>query len=425
VGGIHPIQVALFLASLLASAYFSALEISLISANRLRLRQEGKDGSAGARLALELLRDRERVLATTLVGVNLSNLTAAAIATAMLQSALGSWDEWKVTVLTTGAVTLVILVAAEIVPKVYGKQAADRFLVASARPVVATEQLFLPVTAAVKAYLALLVRLLRRTPRRPVITREELKILVHEVKGETGHGRKERKMLGSILDFGETTAREVMVPMTDVVSVERQSSVDLVRALVKRHGYTRLPVYERRVDKVVGIVNVYDVLFDPDPAESIEPYIRAALLVPETKRIDRLMVELQRRRQTMAVTVSEFGSCVGVVTMEDIVEEIFGELAEEREVGVRKIRAIGERTFVVDALTDIDDLNEELSLDLPKGRYDTIGGLVLRRLGRIPREHEGFEIQGVRIEVIDAHPYGVRTVKLVLPERETGEADGA
>jgi putative hemolysin len=412
------------LLSLLATAYLSAVEIALISADRLKLRQEAKDGNAGARLALDLLADKERMLATTLVGCTLANLLTAALATSIFQALLPHWADWKVSLLTTGLVTLVILIAAEIVPKVYARPRADRFLTSMARPILATEQLFLPATALVRAYLSIWMRLLRRAPRSPLVTREDLKYLVHDIKGETGPGRKERKMLRSILDFGETTVREVMVPMTEVVSLERRAGTDLLRALIKRHGFTRLPVYERRVDRVVGLVNVYDLLFDPDPKEAIEPYIRPAILVPETKRIDRLLLELQRARAAMAVVVSEFGSCVGIITVEDIVEEIVGELAGEQDIGVRKIRPVGPGTYVVDALTDIDDINEDLGLELPKGRYDTVGGLVLKRFGRIPLEGEWFEIQGVRLEVMDVHPFGIRAVKLVLPQALPG-AKGA
>ncbi len=416
----NPVTLVLFLACLLAAAYFSALEIALISVSRLELLGASKSGSAGARLAVELLGERERILTTTLVGIDLATISAAALATSLLHGLLGGWQEWKVSLLAAGGVTLVILVAAEIVPKVYAAQRPERFLAAAARPVVATEQLFLPVTAILRAYLGLLLRVLRKTPRRPVITREDLKVLVHDVRGDTPVGRSEQKMLRSILDFSETSVREVMVPMIEADSIERSASSDLLRTLVKRHGHTRLPVYERRVDQVVGLVNVYDLLFDPDPAETIQKYIRPALLVPETKRIDRLMVELQRDRRTLAVVVSEFGSCVGIVTLEDIVEEIVGELAEEHEVEVRKIRQVGERTWVVDAHTDIDDVNEELGLALPKGRYDTLGGLVLKKLGRIPEERESFEVQGVKVEVLETHPYGIRTIKLVLPGRAGG-----
>ena len=361
------------------------------------------------------------MLATTLVGINLSNITAASVATGGLQRLLEDhWRPWQISLLTTGGVTLVLLLVSEITPKSYAKQRADRFLITAARPVLATEQLLLPVAALVRGYLALLLRLLGRTPRRPMITRDELKILVHDVKSETGPSRKEKKMLRSALDFRETTAREVMLPMSEVVSIEREGSADLLRTLVRRYGFTRLPVYERRVDRVIGLVNVFDLLFDPQPDEEIARYIREPVLVPETKRIDRLMAQMQRERQTMAVVVSEFGSCIGIVTMEDIVEEIVGELSEEHEVGTRKIRQLSPRSWVIDALTDIDDVNEELGLELPKGKFDTINGLVLRRLGHIPAEGESFVLGGVEIEVVDAHRYGVRSVKLTLrDEAET------
>jgi putative hemolysin len=415
--GALPLEVGIFLLAVSASAWFSAVEIALVSASPLRLRREAKGAHAAAGLAVGLLEDRERALSTTLVGINLSNLTAAAIATQVLTRLLaGRMGSFQVSAIATGGVTLVLLVFAEIVPKVYGKQRAEHLLAAAARPIVATEQLLLPLSGLVRGWLYLLTRILRRAPRRPAVTRDDLKLLVHEVPGETGPGRKERKMLRSALDFAETSVREVMVAMPETVAIEREGSCDLLRALVRRYGFTRLPVYERRIDKVIGLVNVFDLLFDSEPSETIAKYIREAPLVPETKRIERLLAELQRDRQTMAVVVSEFGSCVGIVTLEDIVEEIFGELVEEHEVSARKLRRMGPRTWMVDAQTDIDDVNEDLGLDLPKGRYDTVNGFILRRLGRIPREGESFEYHGMEFRVVDAHRYGVRTVMLVLPE---------
>ncbi|MEZ4648929.1 MAG: hemolysin family protein [Candidatus Eisenbacteria bacterium] len=396
-----------------ASAYFSAIEISIISANRLKLRQQAKQGNATATLALSLLNDQEHVLATTLIGLNLANLATAAFVTSLIEGWLGVG--WRASLLSTGVATLVLLVMGEILPKVYASRHATVFVTRNARPIQATEQLFLPATAVIRLFLGLLLRSLRKAPQQPLVTREDLKHLVREVKGDTGHGRKEKKMLGSLLGFTETTAREVMVPMTEVIAIEKGSGISLARALAKRHGFTRLAVYERRIDKVTGVVNIKDVLFDKDPDETVAHYVRPALLVPETKRIDRLLVELQRSEQTMAIVVSEFGSCVGIVTLEDIVEEIVGEMAEEHEVGVRKIREIAPGTYVVDALTDIDDLNDELGLELPKGRFDTLAGLLLKHYGRIPTEGERCRISEVEMEIVDAHQFGIGSVKLVLP----------
>jgi len=407
------VQIGLVLLGLILSAYFSAVEVAMISANRLKLRQQIKRGSSQAALALDVLREKEQALATTLVGVNVANLGAAAFATILIERWLGFG--WQATLLSSFGMTLIILVFAEVVPKVWARHHAERFVIAVARPILATEQIFLPVTAIIRLYVRLLLRIMRRTTQKPFVTREELRLLVRDVKGDTGHGRKEKMMLRSLLGFSETTVREVMVPMPEVASIERSSSVAMLRALAKRSGFTRIPVYERRIDKVVGVVNVYDVLLDPAPKDGLAAYVRPAKFVPETKRIDRLMVEMQREHQTLAIVVSEFASCVGIVTLEDIVEEIVGEISEEHEVGGRKIREVGPRTYVVDALTDIDDLNDELGLELPKGRFDTVAGLLLKHYGRIPRSGEVCEIGGLRIEVIDAYELGVRSVKLVLP----------
>lgn len=408
------VHIALVLLGVAGSAYFSAVEVAMLSANRLKLRQQAKQGLASAALALDVLREQEQALATTLIGVNVCNLAAAAFATTLIESWLG--PGWKSTAVSAIGMTLVLLVLSEIVPKVFAKQHADRFIVAIARGLVATEQVFLPVTVLIRGYLRFLLRFLRRAPSRPLVTREELKLLVRDVKGETGPGRKERRMLRSLLGFAETTAREVMVPMPEVTSIEQGSNTGLLKTMAKRDGVTRIPVYARRIDKVIGVVNVYDILFDPDPKETIAPYVRPVKLVPETKRIDRLMVEMQREHRTLAIVVSEFGSCVGIVTLEDILEEIVGEMAEEHEVGVRKIREVSPNTYLVDALTGIDDVNDELGLNLPKARFDTLAGLILKQFGRIPRTGESCEFAGLTLEVVDAYEFGIRTVKVLLPE---------
>jgi CBS domain containing-hemolysin-like protein len=287
----------------------------------------------------------------------------------------------------------------------------------AARPLFALDLLLLPATAGAGIVVGLVLRILRRG-RRDLITREEMRVLVRDVRVDTATLLQEKRMLQSILDFGQTTSREVMVPMPSVVSIEKDSSIDLLRSTVRRRGVTRVPVFERRVDRIVGVVHVLEVLIDTEVGDTVAEYMRPITLVPETKRIDRLMIEMQRRGESMVVVVNEFGSCIGIVTMEDIVEEIMGEFADEHEVGVRRIRSLGAGTYIIDALTDIDDLNEELGLHLPKLRYDTVGGLVMRRLGRIPQEGEKFEFAGILFEIVEVYPYGVRTVKLTLQPGE-------
>jgi putative hemolysin len=169
------------------------------------------------------------------------------------------------------------------------------------------------------------------------------------------------------------------------------------------------------VDAIVGLVNVFDVLYDRTPKADLAAYRRPIQVVPETSRINRVLVDLQRRRETMALVVNEFGALIGIVTVEDIVEEIMGELADEHEEAVRPIQPSGDG-FIVESSLDIDDLNEELGLSLRKDRYDTVGGLVLRRLGRIPAVGETVRLDNVEIEILAVHAYGLKRLKIRVLE---------
>jgi CBS domain containing-hemolysin-like protein len=410
-------QIALVLLALTGSAFFSASEMALISSNRIRVRQRAKAGDPFARRAARLLKRREQLLVMFLVGQGALNVLAAAITTGLVDRWLGYG--WVAPLISTAGLTLVVIVAAEIVPKVIGKNEAERLIMARARVLEFFHYLLLPLTGVIHLYIQTLLRLVGRG-RRPFVTREELKVLVREAESKDERGRREKRMLESILGFRETVAREVMVPMNRIIALEQGTTCELWRAMVRRHGYTRLPIYEKRIDRVTGVLNIFDLLYDPQPKENVDEYVRPVLIVPDSKRIDHLLVEMQKTRNPLVVVVDEFGSCMGIVTVEDIVEEIVGEMEDEHEVGYRKIRRLAPRVFIVDGLTDIDDLNQELGLDLPKGRYDTAGGLILKRAGRIPRVGESFTLHGIRFEVLDSYPYGVRTLKVSLPEETRG-----
>ena len=409
------LQLALFILCIAGIAIFEGVEIALVASDRIRLRAAPASRRTGAELSLDLLQRRDSVLVTLLAGSTLASAAAAALATSLIED--HHLGPTATTLISTLAVTLIALVFGQVIPKSVAQVRPETILMRAARPLFALDLLMLPVTAAAGLVVNLILGILRRG-RRDFITRDEMRLLVRDVRVDTATLRQEKRMLQSILDFGSTTAREVMIPMPAVVSIEKDSSVDMLRSSVRRRGVTRIPVFDRRVDRVVGVIHIFDVLLNPDSGETVEDFMRPITLVPETKRIGRLMLEMQRRSESMVVVVNEFGSCTGIVTMEDIVEEIMGEFADEHEVGVRRIRSLAAGTYIVDAMTDIDDLNEELGLDLPKLRYDTVGGLVMRRLGRIPQEGETFEFSGILFEVVEAYPYGVRTVKLTLNPRE-------
>jgi putative hemolysin len=385
------------------SALFAGLETGVVSLNPVRLRVRARRGEVSAAGMLRLLQHPERVLATFLVGNTLCNVLGGALAS------YWAVDVLKMTVaigslMATVLMTAMFLIFGELAPKSYfrirAEEVVPRFLwfIRGATWVLAPVVMFT----------SLLLRLVKGSGgKSPFVTREELRQLVREARGRLGTG--ERRMLESIFDFGSTVAREVMIPLPDVVSLPDTAGTDDLRDLVKRHHYTRIPLYRDRVDTIVGLVNTFDMLYDPDPAPELVRYQRPIHIVPETTLIHRILVDLQHRRETMALVVNEFGACVGIVTVEDM-----GELADEHEELLRPIQRAGDG-YVVDATMDIDDLNEELGLVIDKDRFDTVGGLLLRRLGRIPEVGETVVVNGVEFEVLAVHPYGLRRVKVRLP----------
>jgi CBS domain containing-hemolysin-like protein len=414
---------ALVLVSLAGHAFLSASEIALLSANRIRLRHRARSGQPAARRALRLAERPEPLLTLFLAGQTGFGVLCAALATALAIRVLGA--TWLAPVLATLGVTLLVMVIGEFVPKAAGRRRPEAFLLRHVRALEFLHHFFLPLTQSVHGYVRGLLWLLRHERREAVVTREELKVLLRRAEGRDEADQREQRMLTSILEFRETVAREVMIPMNRAVALPAGTSCAAWREEVRRHGYTRMPVYETQRDRVVGVVNIFDLLYDPQPGDAVDAYVRQAPIVPDSKRIDRLLVELQKARHSMAVVVDEFGACRGIVTVEDIVEEIVGEMEDEHEVDRPKLRRLAPGVYVVSALTDIDDVNQDLGLQLPKGRYDTVGGLVLKRAGRVPRVGERFTLHGAVFEVLDAHPYGVRSLKLTLPPPGDGRGPTA
>jgi CBS domain containing-hemolysin-like protein len=351
------------------------------------------------------------VLAAALIGNNVFTITGVAVATSLLEQRMGHSGGVVATIVMTSATVIL----AEMVPKAIFRQQADRLMLALAPFLRLAVALVSPLVAVLTA----LYRSFLPGQGSPFVSREELLMLVREATArDVGSRFRERKMLESVFEFSETVAREVMIPLSDVLAIDEESPRESVLSLVRRHGHTRIPLYRGRPDRITGFVNVFDLLYDQEPKARVKDYGREIPIFPDSKRIDRLLRDLQARRASMAAVVNEFEMIVGIVTIEDIIEEIMGEILDEHEDTSPKIRQVAAYTYLVDARTDVDDLNQELGLDLPKDRFDTIGGLLLRRFGRIPRTGESTQIRGIHLRVEEAHDYGIRWVRLRLEGKE-------
>jgi len=403
--GLLAIAVSVFL-----SAFFSGCETGVVSVNRIRLRHLIRFRDTRAERLSQLLVRQEGVLAATLIGTNIFTVSAAAIATALLAQAFGS----AAPAVSTLVVTPLLLIFAEVMPKAYFRFRADTAMLKVSRPLAAATSFLAPFVKLTTLFINSVFRITGTKRRSPFVTREELKGIVRESAEKGALRGRERDMLHGVLDFGSTTVREVMIPLRDVASIEEKAGVGELKALVKDRGHTRILVHRERVDEVIGFVNVFDVLYAEKGQERTSEFIRSIRVVPETKRLDGLLIEMLQGRAPIALVVDELGTCVGIVTVEDLIEEIMGELIDEHEAVSEQIEQTGEREYLIDARMDIDEFNEQFELDLPKEGYETIGGFILSALDRLPKIGERVEHEKAVFEVMDVHRYGITRIRMTV-----------
>lgn len=392
---------------LLLSAFFSGSETALFAANRLKLRHLREEGHRGARVAVDLLEQPARLLSTILIGNNIVNTAAAVVATATLVRWLGP-DQGPV--YAFAAVTLLLLLFGEITPKTFAAHHAERIAMLAARPIRWIGVALSPVNRLLSLATNIFARPLGGRVRSdaPLVTEEEIQLLVRMGEEQGVLEQDEREMIRSIFEFGDTVVREVMVPRVDVVAVEADEPIEAVLEIVRAHGHSRIPVYDDTVDQIVGLIHVKDLLAGFKEARlsgTVRDFARPAYFVPETKRLDELFREMRRKKVHMAVAVDEYGGTAGLVTIEDLLEEIVGPIQDEYDVEEPPIQVLSERVALVDGAVHLEDVNAALGMELPAGEVDTVGGFVTSLLGHVPAQGEQVTYDGVEfaVERVDGH----------------------
>lgn len=396
---------------LLLEAFFSGSEMALISCDRIKLRHRAQEGLKRAQMAERLLNRPDQFLATTLVGTNLAVVTNSAVAALLCLLLLGEGRELYATLFLSPLVVLL----GEMVPKAYFRHHADRLAPLLAPPLYICLQVFAPLSGIIRRASDFLLSPLQISSgeRDPYITREELKFLVQEGNHQAELDTEERRMIHKIIDFGETTVDEAMIPLIEVVAVPSGATVAEAVAAVSEHHFSRLPVYEERIDQIVGIVHAFDLL-SADPQASLGSIMRPAYYVPETKPVDDLLQEMQRQRIQMAIVVDEYGGVVGIATVEDLLEEIVGEIEDEYDEEPPLLKRLPDGSYVVDARIEVDRFNEELGLKLPEGEYETVGGFLLSLFQKIPEPGEEVRYRGMRFLVTESDKRSIVKVRLHL-----------
>jgi len=390
------------------SAFFSGVEIALFSLSRLRVKHLVKKKVRGARMVERLKAKPERLLVTILIGNNVVNIGASALATSIVFQFTKSYAVG----ITTGIMTLIILIFGEITPKTLAARYNERIALTVAKPLHILQTLLFPVMIVFEALTNLLTNISGQK-KRPLVTQEEIETFVSVAEKAGQIKDVERRMIHRIFKLDDLEAKDVMTPRHKIVSLSADSKVRDVAEVFHSKGYSRLPVYKGNLDHIKGFVHVVDVQQSLLGKESqvVDTIMRPILFVPESKKLDSLLRFFQRKKQHIAVVVNQFGTNIGLVTLEDVLEEIVGEIMDETEKIEPVIKKLSERSYLVQGGADIDEINEKCKLNLPEDKVPyTISRYILDKIGRIPREGEIIKLPKLEIKVKEMEGNSIDTV---------------
>lgn len=403
------------LVCLVLSAFYSGSETALVSVNKSRINQLVESKDSKAKIVHRLVESPDRMLALTLVGTNLANVMISQFGDGLTGTILPVSDELQ-TVISIIYVTVLLLIFGEILPKTIFRVQADALSLRFAYLLRLSEFVLAPLIYFVQSLTKNLVRIIDRGATLPTLDaqREELRLLATMGEKSGNLLSDQRRMIHRLLNFQNRTVRQVMVPLVDIVAIEKTTKCEDFLQIAADSGYSRIPVYDERVYNIVGIVNLLDVIYSENQPDTVEPFIRKDLhLVPESKNINSLLKEIQNSQHTMVFAVNEYSGIVGLVTVEDLIEEIVGEFADERD-DPDFIQLIAPNILECPGRTEIEILEEHYGLTIPQGdNYETVAGYILERTGTIPETGTELSLGDSVITILKAdsraiHKIGIR-----------------
>jgi putative hemolysin len=416
---IEIVYLVLLIGCLVLSAFFCASETALSSVQRIKLEHMMHSGIKGATRVDRMIRRPEEYLSVVLMGINLANTGAAALATAL---AISFWGEQGI-IYATLSLTVILLVFSETTPKIIARRHSERLAISFTPLLKLFSWLFFPIVFVLSWIASLLTKLVGGTPvHRSLASDEEIRTMISVGHREGTVEEAEAKLLDRVFEFGDRPVREVTVPRTEVVAVETRTTLRDFLRLYAENPLSRFPVYEENMDNVVGILSIKDVLMAEAKGtvtreSGIDELVRPAYFAPETKKINELFAEMQEKNFRMAVVVDEFGGTAGVVSLSRLVEEIVGPVGDELAEVEKEYEVINEYTFQIDGGMRIEEANQEMELGIPEGEYETVAGFVLNLLGRIPKIGEQLRYRGLKIVITKMR--GVKIDEILLTKEKS------
>ena len=419
------IQLFSLLILVFLSAFFSSAETALTTVNRVRLKALADEGNKHAQTAMDILDKYGKMLSAILIGNNIVNLTASSLMTIVAMKIRLSVG------IATGILTVVILIFGEIVPKNMAMIYSEKLALFYAVLIAGLMKVMTPVIFVVDKLSGGIMKLLHiDTSKKTAMTEVELRTYV-EVSHEDGViESEEREMIYNVFDFSDALAKDIMIPRIDMVTVSEDAGYEEVMALFKECMYTRIPVFREDKDNIIGMINIKDfILVEEREHFSISSIMRQAYYTYEFKKTADLLIEMREKRANVSFVLNEYGATVGMITLEDLLEEIVGEIRDEYDEDEEElIQKVEERTYLVEGSMKLSDINDELGTLLASEDYDSIGGLIIENLDRLPEDGETIVTdQDVTLQVKGINQNRIEKVLMTLPEKETAEegADGS
>lgn len=413
------IQILALLILVLLSSFFSSAETALTTVNRIRLQALSEEGNKRADIVLKTIENSSKMLSAILIGNNLVNNFSAALATALAIKMFGSGSVGIV----TGALTILILIFGEITPKTYATANAEKLSLAYASVILALMKVLTPVIFIINRICRFLLKLLHVDADASLntMTEMELRTIVDVSHKDGVIEEEERQMIYNVVDFGDSQAKDVMVPRADVVSVSETASYAEIKDIFRAEKYTRLPVYKDDRDNITGIVNIKDFFFSDDTESfKVSDIMYKPYFTYEFKKTSELLVEMQENSVSIAIVLDEYGAAVGMISLEDLLEEIVGEIRDEYDEDEKDlIQKVSENEYLIEGSVKLDDINDALGLSLHSEDYDSIGGFIIERLDHLPEENESVTTkEQILLIVTKMDKNRIETVRLILPPSE-------
>ena len=406
------------------SAFFSSAETALSTVNRVRIRTLMEEGNKRAKTVQRILDNYSKMLSAILIGNNVVNLSASSLATTLT---MRIWGNYAVSI-GTGILTLVVLLFGEITPKSAAMIHSEKLSMLYAPVISFLMKLLTPVIFIVDKLASGILLMMHIDPKQKLdpITEDDLKTYVDVGHEDGAIETEEREMIYNVFDFSDAVAKDIMLPRIDMITIDLYADYSELLSVFREYMYTRIPVYKEDNDNIIGLVNIKDfILVDNKETFKIQDILRDAYYTYEFKKSADLMMEMREKRHNVAFVLNEYGSCVGMITLEDLLEEIVGEIRDEYDADEYElIQETGERQFLVEGSMKLDDINDALNTELESEDYDSIGGIVIEILDRMPvAGDEVVTDDGIQIHVEDVQQNRITKVTMTLPEPVSENAE--